>query len=353
MDDQALIRTYGNTDLAEGTEERPLVTFALFAFNQEKYIREAVEGALSQTYTPLEIILSDDCSSDRTFSIIQEMALSYKGPHQVRIVRTKENLGLTRHFWLRCREAKGEIIVVAAGDDISKPKRCEYHVQSYRDLSVMGVSSGYDLIDESGCMISEKNIGPMSTQAVTMQPKLFSKIDHPYVVIQGSTASYRKKMFACKLPDREIGCSEDNLMNFLIYLQGFKVEQIGRALIKYRQHPSATANYSKKDLSAEEVEVLLQKQAEQELNKMESFEWIARNEGFDHILNLAEIRRRKEVARDVANWRKTKFASRSVSFLKSAFKRDWLMVKWKGIRLCGHFPRYQPKLFTYHFRKLR
>lgn len=42
--------------------QAPLVTFALFAYNQEKFIREAVEGAFAQTYESLEIILSDDCS---------------------------------------------------------------------------------------------------------------------------------------------------------------------------------------------------------------------------------------------------------------------------------------------------
>lgn len=63
--------------MTEMMEQRPLVTFALFAYNQEKYIREAVDGAFSQTYEPLEIILSDDCSSDRTFEIMQEMAAAY------------------------------------------------------------------------------------------------------------------------------------------------------------------------------------------------------------------------------------------------------------------------------------
>ncbi|HUF60663.1 MAG TPA: glycosyltransferase, partial [Verrucomicrobiales bacterium] len=54
--------------------ERPLVSFLLLAYNQEQYIHEAVEGAFSQTYSPLEIILSDDCSTDRTFEIMREMA---------------------------------------------------------------------------------------------------------------------------------------------------------------------------------------------------------------------------------------------------------------------------------------
>ena len=58
----------------------PLISFVLLAYKQEKYIREAVEGAFAQTYSPLEIILSDDASPDGTFEIIQEMAAAYQGP---------------------------------------------------------------------------------------------------------------------------------------------------------------------------------------------------------------------------------------------------------------------------------
>lgn len=104
----------------------PLVTFALFAYNQEKYIREAVEGAFSQTYEPLEIILSDDCSSDRTFEIMQEMAAAYDGPHQVRLNRTTVNRGLGAHINTVLALSNGEWIIVAAGDDISLSDRtCE------------------------------------------------------------------------------------------------------------------------------------------------------------------------------------------------------------------------------------
>lgn len=103
--------------------QRPLVTFALFAYNQEHFIRDAIRGALSQTYEPLEIILSDDCSSDRTFEIMQEMADAYEGPHRVRLNRSPENLGILGHLIDVGREARGSILVVAAGDDISKPER--------------------------------------------------------------------------------------------------------------------------------------------------------------------------------------------------------------------------------------
>lgn len=103
--------------------EYPLVTFALFAYNQEQYIRDAVEGALAQDYPNLEIILSDDCSTDGTFSIIAELAKKYGGPHKVLVRRNAFNLGTALHVQSVFHESNGALIVVAGGDDISTPDR--------------------------------------------------------------------------------------------------------------------------------------------------------------------------------------------------------------------------------------
>jgi glycosyltransferase involved in cell wall biosynthesis len=103
--------------------DRPLATFALFSYNQEKYIREAIEGAFSQTYSPLEIILSDDGSADGTFRIMEEMAAGYSGPHTVILNRNPVNRGLIAHINHVIPMARGEWIVMAAGDDISLPAR--------------------------------------------------------------------------------------------------------------------------------------------------------------------------------------------------------------------------------------
>jgi glycosyltransferase involved in cell wall biosynthesis len=106
-------------------EQRPLVTFAVFAYNQEKYVREAVKGAFSQTYQPLEIVLSDDCSTDRTFEIMEQMAAAYQGPHTVRVRRNEVNLGTAAHFSIVAVGSTADLFIVAAGDDISKPERTE------------------------------------------------------------------------------------------------------------------------------------------------------------------------------------------------------------------------------------
>jgi glycosyltransferase involved in cell wall biosynthesis len=116
-----------------GSQERPLVTFFVCAYKQEQFIREAVAGAFAQTYSPLEIILSDDCSPDRTFEIMQEMAAAYRGPHKIVLNRTSSNVGLCGHLNWICDLANGEWLIAGAGDDVSQPERTAAIVATVRE----------------------------------------------------------------------------------------------------------------------------------------------------------------------------------------------------------------------------
>lgn len=57
--------------------EMPLVSYVLTAYNIENFIEESVKCAFNQTYQNLEIVLSDDCSTDKTFDIMKKMADEY------------------------------------------------------------------------------------------------------------------------------------------------------------------------------------------------------------------------------------------------------------------------------------
>ena len=110
-----------SNDGADG--ERPLITFLLLAYKQEEYIRGAVEAAFAQTYSPLQIILSDDCSPDRTFAIMGEMAAAYRGPHEIRLNRTAANGQIGGNINSAMPSARGALTVLAAGDDLSLQHR--------------------------------------------------------------------------------------------------------------------------------------------------------------------------------------------------------------------------------------
>lgn len=137
---------------------RPLISFCLFAYNQEKFIREAVEGALAQTYSPLEIILSDDCSTDNTFDVMEQLANKYEGPHKIILNRNEKNLGLVSHINKVCCEIMhGDLIVVAAGDDVSFPERTEKSWLAWEasDRKAKMISGGRLLIDSEGMETGE------------------------------------------------------------------------------------------------------------------------------------------------------------------------------------------------------
>ena len=112
-------------------EDSPLITFVLVAYDQEQFIAEAVQGAFSQTYSPLEIILSDDCSPDRSFKIMQAQAKAYQGPHEVHVRRNQQNLGLIQHINSLMQLVNGELVVIAAGDDVSLPSRVARTYEGY------------------------------------------------------------------------------------------------------------------------------------------------------------------------------------------------------------------------------
>ena len=89
-------------------------------------MEESVKCTFDQTYSTLEIVLSDDCSTDGTFEIMKQMAEKYNGPHRVVLNCNDHNLGITKHMNKAYFElAYGEIIISAHGDDVSLPERTQ------------------------------------------------------------------------------------------------------------------------------------------------------------------------------------------------------------------------------------
>jgi len=206
-------------------KKRPLVTFALFAYNQEHYIREAVEGALSQTYSPLEIILSDDCSTDGTFAIMEEMVASYHGPHEVILNRNEGNLGIAGHANRVMEMSSGEWIVFAAGDDISLPSRvsttlrvAEQHPDAYSVM--LGVT-----------VLGEGRSAPMVLERVT---RFTDTLRRGNGVTVGASHACRRESYSMFGPIPE-GVWEDTTLGFRSGLLGTIVSS-GEVGVRYRLH---------------------------------------------------------------------------------------------------------------------
>lgn len=211
------------------SNEKPLITFALFAYNQEKYIREAVEGALAQTYSPLQIILSDDCSSDRTFEIMSEMVVEYSGPHEVLLNRNEKNRGIGGHINTVMKISKGELCVVAAGDDISIPERVGVIVDSWlvTNKKAMSLHSAYTEIDMDGNSIR------LTQNRNAKEFTSISKCISENIGVTGATHAWAKVNFDVFGPLRDDLTHEDCAIPLRSMLLG-RVEYIDIPLVKYR-----------------------------------------------------------------------------------------------------------------------
>jgi glycosyltransferase involved in cell wall biosynthesis len=224
-------RNLTTASLEEKTQERPLITFALVAYNQEHYIREAVEGAFRQTYSPLEILLSDDCSQDRTFEIIKEMAAEYKGPHSIALNRNVQNLGVGAHINKVMTIAKGELIVAAAGDDISLPDRAEriYAAYASSNEKYAYIYSNVNGIDQNGetCVPFHRSARSHHLTLESMAKRIGGAV--------GASSAWSKNIFTLFGPlDNKI-IHEDAVLPFRAALAG-RVLFINDPLILYRRH---------------------------------------------------------------------------------------------------------------------
>lgn len=115
-------------------DDKPLVTMSMMTYNQEKYVRESVKGLLSQTYDPLEIVISDDCSTDKTWDIICEEVDRYQtagGTHTIVLNHNDINMGIVAHAQKMHHFKHGIISIGCGGDDISFPERAERIVQAW------------------------------------------------------------------------------------------------------------------------------------------------------------------------------------------------------------------------------
>lgn len=213
--------------------KKSLVTFVLFAYNQEKYIRKAINGALCQHYSPLEIIISDDCSSDNTFEIMKEMVNAYDGHHKVFLNKNNRNLGFAEHLNLIMRTVRSDFVVIAAGDDISDPYRTDELVKVWinSNKKILSIHSMAIKIDDQ-----DNEIGIVKScwsDEVLNNPVAHAK---RHIGVLGATHGFDMKLIREFPPLFSKVANEDNVLSSRAALiNPCSVQIVNKTLVKYRK----------------------------------------------------------------------------------------------------------------------
>jgi glycosyltransferase involved in cell wall biosynthesis len=126
----------------------PRVSIGLPVYNGRKYLHEAIDSILGQTYEDFELLLFDNASTDSTEAICRGYA---KADSRVRYVRNDRNIGAAPNFNRSFHHAAGEYFKWAAADDVCAPRFVERCVEVLdRDPSAILSYSKVAVIDERG-----------------------------------------------------------------------------------------------------------------------------------------------------------------------------------------------------------
>jgi len=205
-------------------KNNPKISVVMPNYNCEKYVWEAIESILNQSFTDFEFIIVDDWSTDNSWEIIQEYA---KKDDRIVAVRNEKNLKICKTLNKAIGLAKWEYIARMDSDDISINDRFEKQVEFLdKNLEVAIVWWTMEIMDENGKVYSKREYN-LTDEEIRKKIFRYSPFCHPVIMI-------RKSIFdKSGLYDHNLVYSEDYDLYFRIWMYS-KFANLSDILIKYR-----------------------------------------------------------------------------------------------------------------------
>ncbi len=206
----------------------PLVSIALASFNGARFLAQQIESLLSQDYENLEIVISDDGSSDGTVEIIESYAL--KDP-RIRFLPVDGHRGYVGNFMRAFRACRGNLISPCDQDDVWYPEKTRRLVDAMGDASLVYCNSRF---------VDEKN-NPLG-KSFSDTSNMLSGSDSRGLIFCTSICGHAM-LFKADLLDFETACDDiayiDWFISFLAMEKG-RVEYFDEILVDWRQHEDST-----------------------------------------------------------------------------------------------------------------
>lgn len=134
----------------------PQITVLLPVYNSARFLADAIESILSQSFGGFEFLIIDDGSRDKSPNIIKKYAERDK---RIKVITHPKNRGLVTTLNEGVRVAKGKYIARQDADDISLPVRLEKQVEYLQKHPEVGlVGANYQVIDDNGVVVNATNI---------------------------------------------------------------------------------------------------------------------------------------------------------------------------------------------------
>jgi glycosyltransferase involved in cell wall biosynthesis len=227
----------------------PLVSVLMPTYNGERFVAEAIESVLEQTYEQLELVVVDDASTDGTPDIVE----SYRReqPSRIQFVRKTDRRGPCSRRNDALERAEGELLGWLDQDDLWLPEKLERQVDVFEHNPDVGlVYTGYEAFDsETGAVIEDWRDESIEAEGDVLAPLFYQG-----AFIASVTAVFRRETLSrrnLRLRDRDFSFGDDYYLWLTIALD-WRVVRIGQVLARYRRHSenettrTATTNFHRK-----------------------------------------------------------------------------------------------------------
>ena len=128
--------------------QNPVVTVVIPVYNGERFIEQAIESVLNQTYANFILKIFDNCSIDNTQDIIR----SFDDP-RIEYIRNERNIGMLPNWKKALDSANTKYVSILFADDFYKPNFLEKAVQIFGEYNIALVSGGCEIYDKNNELI--------------------------------------------------------------------------------------------------------------------------------------------------------------------------------------------------------
>ena len=287
--------------------KNPKVTVLMSAYNGEKYLREAIDSILGQTFKDFEFLIINDGSTDKTGEILK----SYNDP-RIKIINNNKNIGLTKSLNKGLKLARGEYIARQDADDISLPTRFEEELKFFeKNSNVALVGTDYFLINEKDEIIHTVN-------CFTENRKLKEKLLEGNQFAHGSIIFKKECVEKVGMYREEFKFAQD--FDFTLRIsEEFDVANIPKSLYKWRINIDSVSVKKKtlQDKYALLAIELAKERRQSGKDKLQSLNKEEIDKLLDELISDTRIQDKRKIAEGYCFWSRVLFDGKDY---KGAFK---------------------------------
>lgn len=258
------------------TDQKELISVIMPVYNSGKYLGEAINSILNQTYSHFEFIIIDDGSIDNSQEIIESFT-----DERIRYIKNTSNKGIVYSLNKAIELSTGDYIARMDSDDISMPERFECQINEFRKNSKLVLCGTWYKSIYKNRFLSYNKV-PVTSDQIKAQLLFSNAVCHPSVMIKKSVFKDDLKYLK-----EDFNCEDFGLWSRMVELGEFY--NIPKYLLKYRIHDTNISN-SNKSLRAISVDNIKAQNFNRQLNMLEEISDIVKyGQGIDEMIYFANI----------------------------------------------------------------